>query len=369
MNYANELLLKSTPHAFEFPPRSNIYLGFISSDILLNVVELYLPDLQRELDLDWVNELGEKIIQDYELTKIYNFGTFDIGCLNNIYYLLNGQHRYVILDKLKNSHNNIPLEIKIYNVNTLDELHKVFVRVNGSKPSKIYTTTTKQIVINTFRRYMNKVYHSYISKSYTPRKPQLNLDNIVKYINKVELIETLKLTNADDLVILMKELNDFYRYTLMDDWKSWNVKKYEELTTKCKSKSPMNPLFVGIYDNYEWIDRILESKTKGIHYRNMLHFPLTYRPKIGVTLRRKVWNKRNNSKHIKGNCYVCQNDIDYDDFQCGHVIAVYWGGSTTIDNLEPICKPCNLDMNVENLEDFKKKLYSNNLREKCGTMN
>ena len=47
--------------------------------------------------------------------------------------------------------------------------------------------------------------------------------------------------------------------------------------------------------------------------------------------------------------------------QCGHIKSVFYGGRTNIDNLEPICTKCNLDMGIKNLMDYKKELD----QEKC----
>jgi 5-methylcytosine-specific restriction endonuclease McrA len=35
------------------------------------------------------------------------------------------------------------------------------------------------------------------------------------------------------------------------------------------------------------------------------------------------------------------------------VVAAFRGGETVLANLEPICRMCNNDMGIENLEDFK----------------
>jgi hypothetical protein len=43
------------------------------------------------------------------------------------------------------------------------------------------------------------------------------------------------------------------------------------------------------------------------------------------------------------------------DFHCGHVTAEANGGVTSIENLRPICKACNLSMRTENMEEFKKR--------------
>ena len=59
---------------------------------------------------------------------------------------------------------------------------------------------------------------------------------------------------------------------------------------------------------------------------------------------------------LKGNCIVCVNEIDYDNFHCGHIKSVFYGGETTLSNLEPICASCNLNMGTQDLNVYKKEL-------------
>lgn len=42
-------------------------------------------------------------------------------------------------------------------------------------------------------------------------------------------------------------------------------------------------------------------------------------------------------------------------FHCGHIIRQVNGGTSTIDNLIPLCVLCNLSMGKTNLDEFKEK--------------
>ena len=79
--------------------------------------------------------------------------------------------------------------------------------------------------------------------------------------------------------------------------------------------------------------------------------------RVPKPLRKQVWLKRNGNV-IEGKCYVCIGAISYDTFESGHVKAASTGGETTLQNLEPICKTCNNDMGIEDLEQFKKVWYA-----------
>ena len=76
------------------------------------------------------------------------------------------------------------------------------------------------------------------------------------------------------------------------------------------------------------------------------------------TLKQQVWDKRFGADAGTGKCYCCKyTTIRMDDFQAGHVTARSKGGSTTIDNLEPICARCNDDMKTMNLYEYQAKFH------------
>ena len=77
--------------------------------------------------------------------------------------------------------------------------------------------------------------------------------------------------------------------------------------------------------------------------------------KIKKPLRKKVWSTYNNN-NLEGKCYVCDRNTDYDTFECGHIISVFYGGKTEFNNLKPICSTCNKDMSINNLEEYKQSL-------------
>lgn len=74
-------------------------------------------------------------------------------------------------------------------------------------------------------------------------------------------------------------------------------------------------------------------------------------------LRSLVWNKYIGKECGIGKCWCCKSkDIEQMEFQCGHVDSVKNGGSDDINNLRPICAPCNLSMGSTNMFDFMKIL-------------
>ena len=78
--------------------------------------------------------------------------------------------------------------------------------------------------------------------------------------------------------------------------------------------------------------------------------------RIPKALREQVWLKYSQQQFsIKCLTPWCQNQINAFDFHCGHMYAEAKGGSTTLDNLIPICSRCNLSMGTTSFSEWSTK--------------
>ena len=329
-----QILLKSVYQSYEFPKKSRIYTAFIRNSDFLDFVKI--PDIQRELDLEWVENLKEQIVKEKDMKGFYNFGIFEIACLKDTVYLLNGQHRYAILKDIEQS---LIIEMKLYEVDTEHEMHMLFLKVNGSKPLTILKSRTSHMKMNTIRKHMMSKYNSYLTKSKNPRRPNINLDSL---IDKMEECNVFDDFSHDDIIEKIEMLNDKYI-----DTKPENFKDYETMIFKCKQKNPIDLFVLGMFRNNAWVKQIRTEDEINLYYRQ----------KINKKIRNVIWKKRNGNSLV-GKCYVCNEEIDYDIFECAHIISVSEGGTNNIDNMEPTCRLCNNDMGIINLHTYK-QTYEN----------
>lgn len=78
---------------------------------------------------------------------------------------------------------------------------------------------------------------------------------------------------------------------------------------------------------------------------------------IPPRLRFMTWNVRVGIEVGQTLCDVCEeNYISQQDFHCGHITAESKGGTTTLDNLNPICSTCNTGMGTTNMMEYKQML-------------
>ena len=78
------------------------------------------------------------------------------------------------------------------------------------------------------------------------------------------------------------------------------------------------------------------------------------------TIRKHLWYSYFDK--TTGNCYVCARKItikkkNNNTFHASHVRARANGGNDELKNLRPCCETCNLKMNTQDLEEYKKENY------------
>lgn len=74
---------------------------------------------------------------------------------------------------------------------------------------------------------------------------------------------------------------------------------------------------------------------------------------IPKALRARVWHTYIGQEIGMTKCMCCEtSDITSFNFECGHIIPESKGGSTTINNLRPICGTCNRSMGSMDMNDF-----------------
>ena len=75
-----------------------------------------------------------------------------------------------------------------------------------------------------------------------------------------------------------------------------------------------------------------------------------FEAKISKKLKHEVWIHW--FKEAESALCPCGTSITEEENHCGHIVARAKGGKTAVENLRPVCAPCNLKMGTRNLNDY-----------------
>ncbi len=321
-----ESLLDCAQHSYEHPVGSNrwsIVIEFRHIKELINI-----PDIQRELDDDWITQLATSIERD----PWVDVGRLDVVCLNDALNLVNGQHRYAYLSRGDNDTKMI--ELRICRVSTRDEMDEIFQNVNQSRPASIAGSPLKTRVINKIGKHMTNNYNPYLSKANRPRGGNLNLEHMKKAI-----LERWTFPGHTDDDAIVNEFISYMTRVNIDNIRRFGLHSdVGHKIRECQSKQLDKPLMLGLFHDFEW----MSNPRADFIYK---------RPKITPSKQREVWRK-DHGVLWTSTCPICREQLEQKDFHCGHIISHYNGGPTTIGNLRAICKRCNLAMGTMNMDEY-----------------
>jgi len=268
--------------------------------------------------------------------------------------ILDGQHRTGALNKLSKEYPEV-LELKVridlYDVKNKEEAIEIYNIINTSKKVELYMGNMEPIIFRIIQQYFSNRFGKYCKASENPRGLNINLDIICRKIQGYNMINRFNITEETVTIWIeyIKELNKYYSDQSNKTLLSYGIK--ENIINEARSEE----FYLGMFRNYEWIERLLERSYTP--FEEQEHFvigkEIKLRKNISRTLRMEVWKKRCNDK-INGECFCCSEEIANTNFDCGHVISVRDGGNNDIDNLEPVCRSCNLHMGTMNMILYKK---------------
>lgn len=76
------------------------------------------------------------------------------------------------------------------------------------------------------------------------------------------------------------------------------------------------------------------------------------RKTIPKPVRDRVWRKYQGG--LDGNCWCCDKNITFENWECGHVKSDYHGGEAHCNNLRPLCSSCNRSMGKQDMISYIK---------------
>ena len=336
---------------------------------ILNVIKYQPANIQRLLNDEHVDYLVNDQIEEYKKNGMFSIlQSITCGDLNNKRYILDGQHRIAAFKHLHNLNypldQNIPLII--YHTNSLEELKYYYKRINKHHPinpleiSDTWFKYGKQFCV-----WLKNQFGEYIKNTNkTCNCPNINLREVMIYIKKRNVFQRLNdIMLDDDLLHVFQRsilsINDYLKQNVEVLRKLQFTSDFKRKIEKCYTKNEDNPCFLGIWRQFEWIEIAIYLIKHNVKVNDInLSLFSNERIKIPKTVRNDVWKKRNGNV-MEGVCFVCNNSLIFDNMECGHIVPHVCYGQITVDNLEPICKTCNRDMGIMNLNEYKSILNIN----------
>jgi hypothetical protein len=155
------------------------------------------------------------------------------------------------------------------------------------------------------------------------------------------------LNNNIEIAKLLCQLDDNYNVTILNN-KIINYKISDNIS---HIESNKNDYKINISNSIDKNENKINIST------TLISTSITTKKYVKKTipkaLKRQVWLEKI-GKTTEGNCYVCHRIIYNDDHQCGHIVPESQGGQLILDNLIPICGPCNRSCYTKNLNYFEK---------------
>lgn len=304
--------------------------------------EIKLPEYQRYAVAAHVDEL----FQHYKTftnrkEAITLTAPIVLGECKEALYLLDGQHRFLALSKiLDTTKQDTILPCYVLRSQNEEELKTVFRLNHHNTP---FPQLPDNQMLDDFTRgvkaFYNRYPHSFNSQSEQPHRPriskkrfeQLCRDSLVKRPDLFSNFAALERA-------LLDQEND-----LADKDRSYFESSRRKLTKRQFDQFVHNTdgqlLYIGflpeLQDGFPWLSE--NDRTTRVRW--------------SAEDRREVWESEFGSiDHAP--CPGCQQRISLDTFEMAHDIALGRGGDNSLDNLFPLCGPCNRRMGVKSREEF-----------------
>ena len=320
----------------------------------------YICTIQELLDKNILSPECQRPIDDAHVQSFYNYQVDyykkngELIIVHNIVlcnfekkeYTMDGQHRIKALRLLRklipsDVFSKSSILVTMLYANSKEELNEKFILCNKNKP-----LSPKPPYYKPIEQYLRDTFGKYHKNTMNPRGPNWNIDNIVK---KMEFLEFHNYITQDELIEEINTIQQYYKKNIQ------HIPKNSRDGKILKSKSKQdNYLVLSLFTKMEWISSILYKKNNMLLSYDNIPDHSHSRIRISPILRQNVWKKRNTM--IDGDCYCCNSSIQYNNFECGHIVSVFCRGDTTLNNLEPICSSCNKDMGIQHLEEYRKRV-------------
>lgn len=323
---------------------------FITFESIVNntkITNIIKPDYQGSLLEDKCDDMVNEYLKNPLLLRLKN--KIIIGCLNDNWYLIDGQHRLEMAKQLyMNFSKNDKLIFCWYKCHNENEMKELFTSLNkDSIKNEFYIKSSDflKLIITEFKSKLKINYKEFFSKKETTIGYIKSIDEFVKELVQLNYFENFSNSQLafENLIKNNKEFYDKNRYLieLETNRNSFYIPEIKHIENKI-----IFPL-----KNSNFLMYLIDNKTEPIHKKKV------QKQNITSYLRNKVWEKEFSNSEVES-CPIkfCNNKLfksKKGGWQAGHLISEKNGGELKINNLRPICSECNRSMGIKNWIDYE----------------
>lgn len=330
--------------------------------IELNITK---PDIQRIINNNKVTDIIKQQLDFFKKNNFFNFtasSPLNIHYIDKTYMLVDGQHRLLALEKLYNEYShNILVYIMIVNVKTKGELEYNYNMINKNTPLPDFShfqdidKKIPEIVFSEYQLQFPKIW----SKTTRSRRPHIFPNHFQEALGFI--CQETKIDNSRNLKTVLEQYNEKLR-----NWEP-NIyfSKFNVNENQYKLAKEYD-FYLGLFSyqnedyGFHWARKIVEDLT-GKQVKSKSSCNVKKKKNIPKKVKNDSWDKHIGENIASVLCLCCRkNLINSKDFHAGHVQSEKNGGKVTVDNIVPICAPCNYSMNSTNMEEYVETHYPDN---------
>lgn len=164
----------------------------------------------------------------------------------------------------------------------------------------------------------------------------------------------MKFNNIHKLIILMNKFS-FFNYNKELNFKHFEAPIDKLIESPITTKVIEVPITTKVQINKCSEIEIIADNVPKIQNAIPIAKCINKKKKIPKHIKTLIWNKYIGDDIIKHKCLCCKKEtIRNTDFEAGHILSEHNGGTNEIDNLRPICRPCNSSMGTMHMIEYIK---------------
>lgn len=338
---------------------------------------IIIPGCQRIVDIVKVDNIFQYQLQRKKQTGYFEFIGLVVFCeLQNqnvpehetnprVLYLIDGQHRFHCMKKLATEYmHEFSFLAQVIPIQNVCEIKHYYDIINKNTPLPELTfeiiDKDKQIMQETCSYFQTK-YPQVWSTSIVPKRPSINFNAFQEALQFIYINLKSHINNYNAFI----EILENYNLSLS----KWNPENFTKVSDKMMERAIKMEFFFGLFPceyeqvyKFAWARNIVEHNT-GIRVKRVTRSS-NKRSSIPKAIREQVWDKYIGESQSSALCIICNHrKINMRKFHCGHIVSDKDGGTATVDNLLPICEPCNLSMGSNHMDMYVKEYYPQNYQQ------